>query len=540
MKSLRFLLAALLAAALVCLPHALVCLPQSSPRPQEVAASIPDEHLIRNVEGVWFAGVEGDAYMCVPPGTEVAFEHALTRLAMSYNAGRAHRRVDPQPINPDTLVLLQKVDAPKAEAKRLRTKDGKHGLGHILPPPEVSRARHKASNDKHGHILRALPKATAATYDARITGVIPPPGDQGGCGDCYVWSGTKAVSAAQVVAGVVAPSQTNPFMLSVQEVQDYNPSYDCNGGDEYEVSKTIITSGAPSVKDYPGAGQGAGNQKPLTGLKLYYGTSIVYCDPAQTDQGVASTQSIKNAILAYGYVSVAGAAGGWSDPGDGTITGNDNGIDHAIGIVGWDDAHDNGDGTKGAWIMQNQWGQWGGACKNSSYPNPSQAHSTGYAWVAYGADSLGTEAYVVLATGPAPAPQPTPVPPTPTPNPPTPTPTPALSPTALTIDYGTLTLTAGSGWSVSGGKPSPANPNMVDLSNVPAEDAALIRALIAKYPAPARRTSVEPNVAPAPFVAVPAAPNCADGSCAPATGGYYQYQRPIDVLFPNRPRLLFR
>ena len=42
---------------------------------------------------------------------------------------------------------------------------------------------------------------------------------------------------------------------------------------------------------------------------------------------------------------------------------------HAIAIVGYDDAHDNGDGTKGALKMKNSWGTTWAA--------------NGYGWLSY-------------------------------------------------------------------------------------------------------------------------------------------------------------
>ena len=404
---------------------------------------------------------------------------------------------------------LPAVEPKKEPPKKpqLITKDGKHGLGHIPMTAAQLRKAHRASNDKHGKMLRRLTKATQPTYDARITGTIPPPGDQGQCGDCYAWSGTKVVACANVLAGNAPASQTSPFMLSVQEVQDYSPSFDCNGGEESDVSDWIMKNGCASVTDYPGAGQGAGTQKPISGLKLYYGTSRVFVDPSQTDQGVASTQSIKNAVLAYGYVSVAGAAGGWNDPGSGTITGNDTSIDHAIGIVGWDDTHDNGNNSKGAWIMQNQWNGWGGSCANVTYPSPPPPHNIGYAWVAYGADSLGTDAYVVLAAGPAPPPGPTPVPPGPTP-----TPTPTTTQTFTATDGTVLTYTpmpvaslAGpftvttpkgdsipfpAGWTAGGSSSKPGN--VIDLNCLSAKQQQTFRDLFAEFKA-------QNDVAPQPM-----------------------------------------
>jgi Hom_end-associated Hint len=233
------------------------------------------------------------------------------------------------------------------------------------------------------------------------------------CGNCYMWSGCKACSAAQMTAGIAKPG--SGFMLSVQCMLDtYSSLGGCNGGDEYQVCQQIQSAGCPSVVQYPGAGQSPGPAQPTANMTMYSISSIVYCDPNQTNQGVASTQSIKNAILAYGYVSVAVAAGSRSD-GTTTIVGNDTSVDHAVGATGWDDAHDNGDGSKGAFVLDNQWGSgWGTTISGTP----------GRAWIKYGADAFGTEAFICLVNGP-PVP---PGPPTPPPVPPVP-PTPPTPPT---------------------------------------------------------------------------------------------------------------
>jgi C1A family cysteine protease len=298
---------------------------------------------------------------------------------------------------------------PKAEVERLvpvaqdvKPEKKVYARGYKPAPAAVSAQAHRVSNAKHAAALHRLPKATQATYDAYLApggSCIPPIGDQGSCGDCYLWSGTKAASAAQMVAGIVKPG--TGFMLSVQWALDYHPELGgCNGGDEYQVAQVIQTDGCPSVAQYPGAGQNPGKPLPTTGMTLYTISSIVYVDPNQTNQGVASTQSIKNAVLAYGYVSVAvDASGAWWNNATGTTdTGRGTSIDHAIGITAWDDTHDNGDGTKGAWQVDNNWTTgWG---------------NNGRGWIKYGADSVGYEAFVCIATpvipppGPGPGPQP--------------------------------------------------------------------------------------------------------------------------------------
>jgi len=103
--------------------------------------------------------------------------------------------------------------------------------------------------------------------------------------------------------------------------------------------------------------------------------------------GVTPTQDIKNAIIAYGCVGCAVAAGSswdsWSADPNYVQTGNSTNINHDVALVGWDD-------VKGAWIMRNSWG--------TSWANQ------GYGWIKYGADSIGTEAVWAVVHGTPPGP----------------------------------------------------------------------------------------------------------------------------------------
>ncbi len=343
-----------------------------------------------------------------------------------------------------------------AQPKRLRdeqfiafppedVRPAKHARGYKLPTKEVSAARHRISNAKYGNYLRSLPKATQVAYDATAAqggSCVPPTGDQNGCGDCYFWSGVKSASAAQMVAKVVPPG--SGFMGSVQWGLDHHPEQGgCDGGQEFDVANVILKEGMPSDKQYPGAGVSPGRPIPTTGMTLYTIVSVIYVDPAQTDQGVADTQAIKNAILAHSYVSVAAAAGGdWDNLGpNGTITGRSRDVNHAIGASGWDDNHDNGDGTKGAFIGENQWGKSWGQTINGIQ---------GRFWIKYGADSFGTGAFVCIAAPPVPPTPPTPptppdpIPPTPPtpPVPPSPTPGVTTITTSAALAAGTYEVVA--------------------------------------------------------------------------------------------------
>jgi papain like protease len=415
----------------------------------------------------------------LPPHFDRNGEEVLADLARKQNDQKAIV----VPINgrlpmPNNAKLLPIADPAKQLLVALAVPGKQHGRGHKPLPPHVSRRMHQISNLQYGAMLRALPKATQATFDGYSLGCIPPIGDQGDCGDCYLHSGTKACASAQMRAGIVPAN--NQFMLSVQEMLDCHPELGgCGGGDEYQVAQTIQSGGCQSQIDYPGPGQSPANCQSVSGKTLYAVSSLVFVDPDQGQQGQASIQSIKNAILAYGYVSVAADAGDWGD-GTSTITGNGKSVDHAIGATGWDDNNDNGDGTKGAFFGDNQWGKsWGQTIGGTSGRFKIKYNlQTGTI-----ADSFGTEAFVAIAT---PVNPPTPVPPAPVPPappvPPGPIPPAPVSPivvttgfngTTVSLDYANKIFTppAGQTWSTAG-------VTTMDISGISATGVAFVRAVL--------------------------------------------------------------
>lgn len=250
-----------------------------------------------------------------------------------------------------------------------------------MPPPYM-RGHIRVANKDHLLMLDArrkrvpLSHASDPQWDSRTLGWIPPIKDQAQCGSCWDFSGTFVVEVAYLKAGIQG------IILSEEYTLDCGQNGGCNGDDNVNVLEWAKKTGLPLTKDYGAYTAGGGSPgrcafKPA--MTLYKIDDWGFADGAQGN-GVTPAQSIKDAIKAYGCVGCAVAAGGDSfwDSGTGTGVGRSSQIDHDVGLVGWDDNHDNGDNSKGAWIMRNSWGtSWGNG---------------GYAWVKYGAYDLGTEA----------------------------------------------------------------------------------------------------------------------------------------------------
>lgn len=226
----------------------------------------------------------------------------------------------------------------------------------------------------HGRRLQAfLAVPPPAQWDSRTYGWIPPIKDQGQCGSCWDFSGTGVVEVAYWKAGI-------QVTLSEEYTLSCGRNGGCNGDDNTTVLDWAKTTGIPASSDYGPYTQQRGTCAYKSTMKLYKIDDWGFASSSgDTGQNLTSVADIKASVMQYGAVGCAVAAGGdnfWNT-GTGTGVGRSNSIDHDVIIVGWDDDHDNGDGSKGAWIMRNSWNtSWG---------------IQGYAWVKYGAYDLGTE-----------------------------------------------------------------------------------------------------------------------------------------------------
>lgn len=324
------------------------------------------------------------------------------------------------------LLLALPAAAQTTPPKVITTADGKkYFTGRVIRNPVAHKAMFQANVAQHQRRLKALPRVAAASFDCRSLGLVGPVQDQGQCGSCWDFSGCAVATFAMYKTGQLKNDGTGSNYLSQQCVLDCGRNGGCNGDDNTTVLDMCKSQGLPVQADYGPYTASTGRCKQVA--KVYKLRDWGFCDGQSYDR-VSDTQKIKDCMAQYGPIGCAVAAGGdnfWNT-GEGTGTANSNQIDHDVTLVGWDDNHDNGDGSKGAWIMLNSWGAgWGSGCG---------VPGSGCAWVKYGAYSLGTEAVWALAE-PGPGPPPPPPPPVP-PDPPGPVP-PGPTPSTVSI---TLTV----------------------------------------------------------------------------------------------------
>lgn len=325
----------------------------------------------------------------------------------------------------------------------------KHPRGHIKHP---NLANMRADSvDRHGRRLKALPKATAPSYDTGGLGIDPPVIDQGQCGSCWDFSGCEVCTGALIKAGYGKPDGS--FYMSPQYVLDCGENGGCNGDDNITVLAMCKATGLVTTASYGPYQAGKQGCKSTTGMTVYKIADWGFCTTANTS-GVAATQDIKNAMVAYGVIGTGVDASQFDSYTSGVMSGNGSNIDHDVLIVGWDDTK----GKAGAWKVQNSWGtSWG---------------LSGYLWMEYGAYSIGSEACWATATALPPPPPPPPPPPTPNPGPsggfgtitfPTPIP-------AGTFELAAPGMTAAGAQAIAvlqvpfGGKPVTVEPPVIDAA----------------------------------------------------------------------------
>jgi cathepsin L len=220
--------------------------------------------------------------------------------------------------------------------------------------------------------LAAVPPP--ATWDSVALGWVGSVKNQSQCGSCWDFSGTGVVECAYNKAGV--GGGTDKMILSEQYTLSCGRNGGCNGDDNVTVLQWAKDTGLPMTADYGAYAGRAGRCGFSSSMTLYKIDDWGFAD-GSGGHGVTPTPAIKAAIMAYGCVGAAIAADNafCNNPSGKVFQGHNSQINHDIILVGWDDG-------KGAWKLRNSWGSdW---CDN------------GYCWIAYGANSVGTEAVWAL------------------------------------------------------------------------------------------------------------------------------------------------
>lgn len=286
----------------------------------------------------------------------------------------------------------------------------KKGRGYKPMDPREKLKLQAASFRRHGHLIKHLAaNATPpAAFDAVTMGWVAPVFDQGNCGSCYEVSSADGMTGAFIKQGW--GKNDGSFLISAQYGLDCHNFGGCNGGDEAEVIDWMKNKGYPAEKWVDQDGKAHSDYGPYTarpsqcqlpaGAKLWQLEDYGFVGTG--NNGTATVDEIKVAVMTYGQLSIALDAGAFNGYQSGVIKNLGTQVDHAITLVGWDD-------SKNAVKCRNNWSaQWG---------------EQGYCWIDYSQVPKIVEVIWLKAPAlpvpPGPVP-PGPVPPGPVPPGPTP------------------------------------------------------------------------------------------------------------------------
>ena len=243
--------------------------------------------------------------------------------------------------------------------------------------------------------LSAEPAGTSLTaLDASFNwcdmGGCTPVRDQGACGSCWAFGTVGPLESAILLQDGVSKDLAEQYLVSCNV-----DGWGCSGGwwaHDYHLS--LVPPGEPDAgavyeDDFPYTA----SDEPCNGPYVHH-EKIADWFFIGNESSVADTEAIKQAIVDHGPVAAAVCVNSDFQRYTGGVFNPQrpcNSINHAIVLVGWDDAD-------GAWILRNSWGpDWG---------------ESGYMRIAYGGNKVGYSAnYVVYSsTQPTPTPEPTPEP----------------------------------------------------------------------------------------------------------------------------------
>ena len=254
----------------------------------------------------------------------------------------------------------------------------------LMPPEYLAHEPGGFENYEYAQVQATLP--------ASYMGVFSSVKDQGQCGSCWAFSTIGSLEGAALkqkgaangtvnADGSITVSGDAPA-LSEEQVLSCNPwGWGCNGGNF--AFDMLVPTHAGGHGYYPGA-------VPASAFP-YVAVAVACAIPSHPDytpvakwgyvgssDGIPSVAAIKSAIYQHGGVSACVYADSYFQGYTGgvfTNTDNTDPVDHAILLVGWDDA-------AGAWLLKNSWGpSWG---------------VDGFMWIAYNANKVGYSAAWVV------------------------------------------------------------------------------------------------------------------------------------------------
>lgn len=210
-----------------------------------------------------------------------------------------------------------------------------------------------------------------------------PIADQQQCGDCWAYAGVGTFECNIKITDGVTRDISEEYLTNCD-----NSFLGCNGG-ECPHNYWLAPKGAVYESEDPWtASEGSGTVGACGGPYIYHETIDSYTQiPNENLFTIPPDSSMKSAIYNYGpiWVGVDAASSAWSNYTGGIFTESGYIWDHCVVLVGWCDSAAVSGG--GYWIVRNSWGLgWG-------------IGGTGYMYLSYGSDNVGTLANYLVYKG---------------------------------------------------------------------------------------------------------------------------------------------
>lgn len=255
------------------------------------------------------------------------------------------------------------------------------GCGFIPPQMQIQPLSDREQSE------RVIAVDPPAQFDWREQGKVTPVANQGACGSCYAFASIANLESRVLVDGgsEFDFSENNAKECNYWEINGHNTA--CENGSNYTRQAAwyaeygvVLESCDPYVASDVACNSSCVVKKSLLDWRIVSGGEV------------PSTATLKQYIQDNGPVYSTFYAGGDQDmtwygevtsyDGSYTLHYTDNYTpNHAILIVGWDDAISHAGGT-GGWIVKNSWGSsWGGTCGYGA--------EGGYFTIAYGSANMG-------------------------------------------------------------------------------------------------------------------------------------------------------
>lgn len=246
-------------------------------------------------------------------------------------------------------------------------------------------------------ILAIVPPATtvarADSYDLRPLGRVTPVKDQNPYGNCWTYATMASVESNMLTRGLMTNPASPSADFSEAHLTRFYNGYDTGqpiaGGSRHEALSYFSRGRGPVLESqYPKPGTTGDPYASYDYPPQCWITAQQWID-RDNYYHPATFQDIKNAIVTHGVVETNMY---WSDyyynSGSNSyyLAGGPYSTNHAVSLVGWDDARSTQSGSPGAWLVKNSWGpSWGNG---------------GYFWLSYN-DGSAVQSATSYQTAPA-------------------------------------------------------------------------------------------------------------------------------------------